>query len=128
MKEFLKIAVATLLFFLFAQSVFGQNYKQLDVLTIGTEQEVIDYLSLDSQNCFEKQGNVITSVNYFTREKVEIILEPRVITITTKNYTKEDLYKILLEETIYIASNKEAFVVNIFHNNYYPLKFQIIKQ
>lgn len=107
---------------------FSQSYVQLDILTTGSPEEISEYFSKSSSNLFDRNGNIISCTNYMKREKIEIILNPRIVTITTKDYSKEDL-EIYLLENIFIANNKETYLVNYFYNDgTNGLSFQLLKE
>ena len=125
MKNFLKIIISTLLFLIFTQSVFSQKYKDLDVLTAGTRQEIIEFLAEDENNCVSATNSVIESYNHVLGNKLVIVLEPRIVTVVTKEYDFDSLYNIMLD-AFYQNNYKEIFYVD--YLNIKPLTYKLTRQ
>lgn len=125
MKNFLKILISTILFLIFTQSVFSQKYKDLDVLTAGTRQEIIEFLAEDKNNCVSATNSVIESYNHVLGNKLVIVLEPRIVTVVTKEYDFDSLYNIMLD-AFYQNNYKEIFYVD--YLNIKPLTYKLTRQ
>ncbi len=122
MKKF----ILTLVLSFLSMSIFCQSYKQLDVLTKGTQKEIVSLLSEDSDNCFEVKKGIITSYNTKKKEKLEIIVSPRVVSIETFEYDR-NFFSILTIEGCFQAQDRSLFIVNYF-NNSQPLKIQLVEK